>query len=108
MFNQQKLDFPGFLWGDVAVVFNNSAVADMTMLQPVDTGDYVCDCNDTFTRHFCAEQNTTAECKFMWMCNSAANGTCVPKPSTPAKNCSSWQYVAPRHVSTMNALLVVC
>ena len=65
IFNQHQVDFPAWLWGDVAVIFNNSAVADTLLLTPMDSGDYTCDCTG-FSKQFCAGWTNQSACGHFW------------------------------------------
>lgn len=90
--NQARVDFPAYLWGDVAVVFNNSYIRNSTLLEPTDTGDYVCACNRSFTASFCRQWNQTS-CKEFWYCNWAAESEVCEGGERGAAyehNCSAW------------------
>ena len=79
IFNQHKLDFPNFLWGNVAAIFNNSYVRRMTLLTSIDSGDWTCGCDAPFTAHFCTSWTNETACKHFWYCNwEAASSTCQP------------------------------
>lgn len=68
--NLHKLDFPNYLWGDVSFVFNNTAVNDLVLLVPMDSGDHTCDCDTNFTMSFCGnwDDKIPSVCEGFWYC----------------------------------------
>ena len=47
-------------------VFKNGYVRNMTLLTPVDSGDYVCGCDSNFTGHFCPHWSNASACGRFW------------------------------------------
>ena len=95
IFNQHQIDFPTWLWGDVAVVFNNSAVSDTLLLTPMDSGDYTCDCT-SFSKQFCAGWSNQSACQHFWYCRyDTATGSCGPARTTPKPTCTVWDGMTP-------------
>jgi len=108
--NQHKTDFPCFYWGDVAVVFNNTYVRDMTILNPMDSGDYTCDCpspGGPWIPKFCASFTNETACKKIWYCGSwdAKKGVCGGRPPSKKSpvNCSDWTGEPFRTVGTLSS-----
>ena len=93
IFNQHRMDFPAFIWGNVAVVFNSShpAIRDGVVLSPMDTGDWTCDCNHTFSEQLCVHWNGNwTACDKFWYCEyDVSSGACSARRSATA-NCSDW------------------
>ena len=81
--NSHRLDFPTWLWGNAAVVFNNSAVRPLLTLSPMDTGDFTAACpgvSSNFSRRFCAawDSAAAARCDSFWFCSfDPASGRCA-------------------------------
>ena len=95
--NLHRLDFPSYLWGDVAVVFNNSDVLPHTLFMPMDSGDYTCICDRGFTRPFCGHWPNASACGEFWYCSwDAAGRECRDIGAAAAgayvdtRNCSDW------------------
>jgi len=88
--NQHRVDFPAYLWGDVAVVFSKRYIRNATLLEPTDTGDYVCGCNRNFTGSFCPQWNQSS-CKKFWFCHWD-DGLCAGGEQGEyfEHNCSAW------------------
>jgi hypothetical protein len=96
LFNQHKVDFPGFNWGDTVVVFNNSYVKDMIMFAPIDTGDVSIACNSTFTSDFCNQWANVSACEEFWYCewhngidSDIVGNQCRAHNGSSLHNCSS-------------------
>jgi hypothetical protein len=101
--NQDRIDFPAYLWGDVAVVFSNSYIRNATLLVPTDTGDFACACNHNFTTTFCKQWNQSS-CKRFWFCDwefaegghglhgAESAGMCAggEKGTLYEHNCTAW------------------
>eukprot|EP01043_Picozoa_sp_COSAG02_P060909 COSAG02_NODE_8062_length_2727_cov_1.852740_2_plen_540_part_00 len=104
--NQHQVDFPTWLWGDVAVVFNNSAVQDMLLYTPMDSGDYVCDCTD-YSRHFCAAWSNQSACSHFWYCRwDSSASTCGAARTQPKPSCAVWTGVTPGVAGALNHLML--
>ena len=92
--NQHRIDFPAYYWGDVAVVFNRSFVDPMVVYTPFDSGDYTCDCDISFTSHYCAAWASESACGAFWYCEWSQEGeigSCTAKKDThTSHNCSAW------------------
>eukprot|EP01062_Namystynia_karyoxenos_P062807 TRINITY_DN55670_c0_g1_i1.p1 TRINITY_DN55670_c0_g1~~TRINITY_DN55670_c0_g1_i1.p1 ORF type:complete len:502 (+),score=86.39 TRINITY_DN55670_c0_g1_i1:95-1600(+) len=90
VWNQHRLAFPPFLWGDVAVVFNTTALHDALLITPVDTGDFTIGCNTEFIKGFCKgfEAATNLSCAKCDYCRQDGDD-CVPR-GDPAHNCTFW------------------
>jgi hypothetical protein len=56
------------------------------LLNPMDTGDYTCDCDVGFSAPFCATWNATA-CRHFWYCD-AVGGGCRAAHDPPAARCA--------------------
>ena len=96
IFNQHKVDFPNFLWGDVALIFNNSRVGDMALLTPMDSGDFSIGCNATFTQQLCSSWTNASACGKFWYCQwgapdaAAAAAVCRGLGQSSEHDCSAW------------------
>jgi hypothetical protein len=90
--NQDKVDYPCFLWGDVAVVFNNSYLRPMVILTPMDTGDFTSYCNQTFVDGFCPTWTNASACGEFWFCGwDAASSSCVSGTAGLSRHdCTVW------------------
>lgn len=90
--NAKRLDFPAWVWGDVAVVFNHSVVRDMVTLTGVDSGDFTCDCNTEFTSNFCAMYSNETACAHFWYCHWDRTICRGGEGGTTAQthNCAGW------------------
>lgn len=88
--NSHRLDFPCAYWGNVALVFNRSAVSPLLTLSPMDTGDYAAACPSVvsnFSGQFCSSWSA-ARCDF-WLCRpDATSGGCVP--GSRSSVCDVW------------------
>lgn len=104
--NQHQVDFPTWLWGDVAVIFNNSAVRDMILYTPMDSGDYVCDCSD-YPRNFCAAWTNQSACSHFWYCRwDSSASTCGAARTQPKPSCSVWTGTTPGVAGHLDHLMI--
>ena len=104
--NQHRVDFPAYYWGDVAVVFNRSLVDPMVLYTPVDSGDYTCACDATFTTHFCSAWSTKSTYIANWYCKWGDGTTGGCSANTHSNNCSAWKSGTSGVVDAVDHLLL--
>lgn len=92
--NLMRVDMGVADLGPIALLLRRPFVENMTVLSPVDTGDFEDMCNDTFTHELCSELLTDASCAKIWFCRWS-EGHCDsmqefygPELARPA--CNEW------------------
>lgn len=104
--NQHQVDFPAWLWGDVAVIFNNSALQDTVLYTPMDSGDFTCDCTD-YSKTFCAAWTNQSACSHFWYCRwDSAALRCGAARTQPKASCTVWGGATPGVVGHLDHLMI--
>eukprot|EP01065_Artemidia_motanka_P037926 TRINITY_DN46815_c0_g1_i1.p1 TRINITY_DN46815_c0_g1~~TRINITY_DN46815_c0_g1_i1.p1 ORF type:complete len:494 (+),score=159.59 TRINITY_DN46815_c0_g1_i1:59-1540(+) len=91
MYNQHRLDFPTFLWGDISIIFNNTEIADAVVLPPIDSGDYSSACDTNYTVPKCVMWDNETACRSLWFCRWAGDHCGFDSKAASEHNCDSWQ-----------------
>lgn len=91
--NFMRVDMGVAEFGPLGLVFRRRFVENMTVVSPVDTGDFEDMCNGTFTHSLCSEVGAEKElCGKLWFCAWSDDGFCDSMQRVLAK---SGQFASP-------------